>query len=335
MISNCGHDENWGISGGRAGDQGQEWEVTNWYSRPWNCVLRHPDAKVRELHASMARAAALNDHIGYDQDQRQTFDTALRAAGDDPAAIRTDCETDCSAGVISITKAIGRRLGMPALSGIRATYTGNMREAYRAAGYTVLTASKYLTGPAYLLAGDILLNDAHHVATNLDNGNMAAPLAAGAVAGGTSLSKVEKYTGTITGGPAAVRTWAGPAYGECSFSPLADGTQVGVCAELTGTDKKKWLYVKTRKKGASLYGFIPADNVASGTGDQMAAGDRVNVTGTLYDIANGSGASEYVQNEAMYITEVLGSSYRYPVGVAFKKGGERIGWTARANVKMA
>jgi len=338
MISNCGHDESWGYSGGRAGDQtAQEWEVTNWYSRPWNCVLRYPDARVRALHASMARAAALNNHIGYDQGQRDTFGAALKAAGDDPAAIRVDCETDCSKGVIDITKAIGRKLGLPALQNIGATYTGNMRAAYRAAGYTVLTEAKYLTSAAYLLAGDILLNDVHHVATNLDDGNMALPLATGTVAASGTLSKVEKYVGVISGAPAAgaaVRTWAGPGYPACSFSPLQDGRQVGVCAEITGTDKEKWLYIRVIVKGAPLYGFVSAGHVKV-SDSQLKAGSRVIVTGTLYDIANGSGPSEHVRGESMYITEVLGSSYRYPVGVAYKKGGERIGWTAKASVTQA
>ena len=48
MISNCGHDENNRYKGGKAGDQtGGEWALINWYNRPWKCVLRHPDAKVK------------------------------------------------------------------------------------------------------------------------------------------------------------------------------------------------------------------------------------------------------------------------------------------------
>ena len=48
MISNCGKDERNQYSGGQAGDQtGAEYVVINWYSRPWNCVLRHPNAAVR------------------------------------------------------------------------------------------------------------------------------------------------------------------------------------------------------------------------------------------------------------------------------------------------
>ena len=58
MISNCGHDERGKYSGGKAGDQtGTEWQVINWYNRPWKCVLRHPDAATRKLIAQMAKAA--------------------------------------------------------------------------------------------------------------------------------------------------------------------------------------------------------------------------------------------------------------------------------------
>lgn len=173
-ISNCGHDERGHYSGGKAGDQtGTEWALIGWYNRPWNCVLRHPDAAVRQLHADMAKAAAENDCIGYDQGQRDTFGVELKKAGDDPAKIKSKCETDCSKGIIDITKAIGRKTGNTKLQNIAATYTGNMRQAYKAAGYQVLTESKYLAGPDYLLPGDILLNDAHHTATNITRGGKA------------------------------------------------------------------------------------------------------------------------------------------------------------------
>lgn len=173
-ISNCGADENGGYIGGKAGDQtGGEWKLCGWYDRPWYCVLRHPDAKVRQYHADMAEAAAKNNLIGYDQGQRDTFGVQLQAAGDDPAKIKVACETDCSKGIIDITKAIGRKTGRKELQNITATYTKNMRSAYQAAGYKVLTANKYLTGPDYLLPGDILLNDDYHTATNISKGSKA------------------------------------------------------------------------------------------------------------------------------------------------------------------
>ena len=74
MISNCGHDERGKYTGGQAGDQtGQEWAVIPWYNRPWNVVLRHNDWEVREKIAELAKKAAENNHIGYDQGERYTF----------------------------------------------------------------------------------------------------------------------------------------------------------------------------------------------------------------------------------------------------------------------
>ena len=171
-ISNSGGDQNWGIRGGQAGDQtGHEWEIKNWYSYPWNCVLRYPNQKARDLIAELAIQAANNNNIGYDQYQRQTYWDALVKVGYYPSKITTPCEADCSAGVIANTKAVGYLLNISALKNITATYTGNMRQAYRNAGFQVLTESKYLTSSSYLMPGDILLNDVNHTATNLGIGN--------------------------------------------------------------------------------------------------------------------------------------------------------------------
>lgn len=196
-ISNCGSDENGRIYGGVAGDQtGGEWNMIPWYPRPWDCVLRHPDPKVRELHAQMAEAAAKNNKIGYDQYQRDSFGVQLKAVGDDPSKITIKCETDCSKGIIDITKAIGRRLNRPELKSINATYTGNMRAAYKEAGYQVLTASKYLNGPEYLLPGDILLNDSVHTATNISMGAKADDIENNTETGGNYMFEV----GTVQNG---------------------------------------------------------------------------------------------------------------------------------------
>ena len=175
MISNCGHDENNRYTGGAAGDQtGGEWALINWYNRPWNYVLRHPDAKVRAEIAKLAKAAAQNDLVGYDQNQRYTFWEHLKASNYDPAQITVKCEADCSSGVAAIVKAVGYRLGIEKLKNVSIyIYTGNEKEALETAGFTVLKESKYLTGPDYLLAGDILLNEGAHTATNITDGNKA------------------------------------------------------------------------------------------------------------------------------------------------------------------
>ena len=170
-ISNSGSDEHGNYKGGAAGDNtGKEWYIRDWYNRPWNCVLRHPDPAVRACIADLATKAANNNKIGYDQYQRQTYWTELQKVGYDPSRITTACEADCSAGVIANVKAAGHLLGHEELQDITCTYTGNMRSGLKAAGFACLTDSKYLTGSSYLVAGDILLNDAHHTATAVTNG---------------------------------------------------------------------------------------------------------------------------------------------------------------------
>lgn len=177
MISNCGHDENNKYSGGKAGDQtGGEWTKRSWYNRPWLCVIRHPDEKVRNLIAKYAKAAAENDKIGYDQNDRLTFWGALKNSKYDPAKITTKCEADCSSGVAAIVKAVGYTLDISDLKNVsEKMYTGNERSGLKKAGFSVYTASKYLTSDKYLLPGDILLYDpdtkSGHTAINLDTGS--------------------------------------------------------------------------------------------------------------------------------------------------------------------
>ena len=115
--------------------------------------------------------AAANDNIGYDQGQRDTFWQQLQKVDYRPAKITTKCESDCSAGVIALTKSAGYLLNVSTLKNISATYTGNMRTIYKNAGFQVLTDSKYLTSSAYLVPGDILLNDNNHVCINLGIGS--------------------------------------------------------------------------------------------------------------------------------------------------------------------
>lgn len=170
-ISNSGSDENGNYKGGKAGDQtGKEWRIRDWYNYPWSCVLRHPNAEVRKCLATLAVKAANNDNIGYDQAQRETYRKALEKAGWDPAKIEEAVESDCSAGVIANIIATGHILGIAGLQNFGATYTGNMRKEGGNRGFQVLTDPKYLNSSEYLLAGDIPLNDAHHVCTVVTNG---------------------------------------------------------------------------------------------------------------------------------------------------------------------
>lgn len=175
MISNCSHDENGRYRDGNAGDQNSEWVVRSWYNRPWTVILRHPDESVANELAYLARAAAENDHIGYDQNQRYTFWERLKETGDyDPAKITKNCEADCSSGVAAIVKAAGYRLGIDKLTTMSIyAYTGDLRSRCLRIGFLELRDSKYLDSDDYLLPGDILLYEGHHTCINLDEGRYA------------------------------------------------------------------------------------------------------------------------------------------------------------------
>lgn len=202
-ISNCGHDERNRYSGGQAGDQtGREWYIRPWWNDSWNVVLRHPDAKTRALIADMAIKAAQNDLVGYDQNERLTFWNHLKASNYDPAQITVKCEADCSSGVGAIVKGAGYRLGNKAMQNVNHSITTwNERNALKAAGFQVLTDSKYLTSDAYLLAGDILLNESRHTAINVTNGSKSGGSSA-TVSPSTSTSSgklsVDGYWGVAT-----------------------------------------------------------------------------------------------------------------------------------------
>lgn len=173
-ISNSGHDENKKYTNGKAGDQtGDEWSLRSWYNRPWSVVLRYQkDPRVGILMANLSCAAALNNKIGYDQNQRGTYNTQLAKVGYDPSAITTACEEDCTAGVTANTRACGYILGISSLQKISTgTYSKTMKKNFVNAGFTALTDSKYLTSAKYLQPGDILLYEGHHAAANVTVGS--------------------------------------------------------------------------------------------------------------------------------------------------------------------
>jgi len=170
-ISNSGSDENGGYTGGKAGDQtGKEWCLKAWYNRPWTVVLRYPDQAVALEIAKLGIAAALNDRIGYDQSQRTTYWTQLKAAGYAPSKIAVACEEDCTAGVSANVRAAGYIFGIKKLEDVPICSSRNMRSEFTKAGFIALTDKKYLSGSGYLLPGDILLYESHHAATNITLG---------------------------------------------------------------------------------------------------------------------------------------------------------------------
>lgn len=173
MVSNCSGTEYGGATGGAAGDQtGGEVVVRPWYDYGQNAVYRHPDPQVRALLAKLATETAQNDHVGYDQNGRLSFRDALRRVNYDPTAIKTNCETDCSACTSALIEAVGALLGIQKLFDFDSTLsTYYMDGPLQAAGFTKLTDSKYTRSGDYLLAGDISLDPGHHVNIAVTNGS--------------------------------------------------------------------------------------------------------------------------------------------------------------------
>lgn len=272
QISNSGSDERGSYAGGQAGDQtGNEWCIRSWYNRPWNCVIRYPDRKVGDLLAELGIEAAKNNLIGYDQYQRDTYWQHLKASNYRPSQITIACEADCSAGVIANTKAVGYLLGISILQKISATYTGNMRDAYKNAGFQILTDSKYLNSFDYLMPGDILLNDAHHTATNLGIGKNSGykqekinsnidveKIDSNVNVEGTGeinivLNTTSKRIGRVKQEGLYVRTWAGKENPQIkSWPKLSKDSLVDICDTIKDSEGNNWYYIRI---DGHIYGF--------------------------------------------------------------------------------
>lgn len=174
-IANSGHDERGKYSGGKAGDQGGEWVIRSWYSRPWDTVIRFADSKIADMIATMSIYAAQNNQIGYDQGQRTSYWTALKKAGYDPRAIKTPCEDDCSAGVMANVRAALELTGHSNWAkniNIHAT-TWTMKGSICSCGAKVktFTDASHTKSTKYLLPGDIILRKSAHTAVNLGIGS--------------------------------------------------------------------------------------------------------------------------------------------------------------------
>ncbi len=272
MISNSGSDERGAYKNGQAGDQNsREWQIRSWYNRPWTCVLRHPDANVGIMLSNLSIKSAQNNKIGYDQNQRDTYWTQLQKANYDPSAIKTVCEADCSSGVIANTKAVGHLMGLKELQKIAATYTGNMKAKYKAAGFSTLTATKYLTSEKNLQLGDILLNENHHTAVYVGDGKIVKL----ENESDTVLETVKKEEPKITSKCKAedhaqsfdaklARTYVtttnlnmrhGAGTNKQLMLTLPEGTKVQCYGYYSTALGKKWLYVVAKIKGVEYTGF--------------------------------------------------------------------------------
>lgn len=233
MVVSAGHDENGRYRNGAAGDQtGTEYYKRAWYKRAnnakggWDYVLRYPNATVGAKIAEIAEKAAANNAIGYDQNQRGTFYTQLKANNWHPENIKVKCETDCSASTCCTVIATGFQLGIKALQNISPSLTTwGIKDGFKAAGFTVLSDAKYCGSPDYLLAGDIILSTDHHVVVNVDNGSkVTATQTAQQPLVFTGGTKVAQYAGIVSNVSDYLNVRTGPStsYGNLMLGKSTD-----------------------------------------------------------------------------------------------------------------
>lgn len=254
--------------------------------------------------AELGCAAALNNKIGYDQYQRTTYWAQLKKVGYDPSKIETACEEDCSAGVAANVKAVGYILGIKALQNVSEnTTTRNMKANLKAAGFTLLTDSKYLTSGKYLLPGDILLYENHHAATNITKGSKTGSSNTPTTPP-TKPSTPEQVIGTAKSlGSMYIRNKASTS-GK-SLGVVQKGAKLNVVEILDGWYKVEWSksptgYGYTSNRGGKYYKYeetkLPSSTKkATKLPDKTAnslAGDYI-TTGNL-NIRNGAGTGNSV-----------------------------------------
>lgn len=89
--------------------------------------------------------------------------------------------------------------------------------------------------------------------------------------------------------------------------------------------------VQTKIKAVTTSSNIKAITT---TTDNIKIGDKVIVNGNAYYGGNG-GRYNQCKNMTMYVTEILGSSYKYQYGVSKRQGGARYGWCERNSISKA
>lgn len=173
-IGQASIDENGKIKNGQAGNQsGRELNKSNWYNNGWTLLIRAKDPNLAEKMAKACEAGVANKNIGYDQWQRNTLRTEAKKAGWNLAAIKTPCETDCSAFMAVCAEAAGVNMDV-AYTQSNAPATFQMRQQWAKTGkFDMLTDSKYLTSSQYLRRGDVLVNESRHTVMVLSEGPKA------------------------------------------------------------------------------------------------------------------------------------------------------------------
>ena len=162
-------DERGRTSGGRAGDQtGNEVSTQAWYphSKGWR-VIRPISVGDAAMIATCMENACKNNHVGYDQGQRNTLHNAAKKVGFDVDEVVYDVETDCSALVRVCCAFAGITVG-------DFNTSSEANALLKTDLFVEKSDSKYTKSSDYLKRGDILVTKSKgHTVIVLDNGPKA------------------------------------------------------------------------------------------------------------------------------------------------------------------
>lgn len=259
-VVNASIGENGSIHGGAPGDQtGREVRVQQWYSRPWDLMLRWTDPTQASQAASIAAALANSNLVGYNQDSRNSLYRALKANNFDVNAYiasgtLTNC--DCSSFVYACYACV--------LPDIRydgnAPSTDEMYDVYTSWGFLPFRAAMYLDSPDYLHDGDILVYEGHHTVIAYNGGPAPGPTGdliikkkeVCATKGADSFDRklAGKYTAVTD-----LYLRNGPSILNSVLTVIPEGHAVYNYGYYTDTLGKRWLYVQMRKSDTLYTGF--------------------------------------------------------------------------------
>ena len=159
----------YGTTKGSAGDQtGKELNIREWYSRPWDAVIRYKDSGIASKAVEIAKNLTESNLVGYSQTDRNSlykvlkkynFDITKYIASDE----KTNC--DCSSFVYACYACVLPRLR----NDNNAPTTHTFIDFFDNYEFNVFTCENYVKTTKNLLNGDILLSIGKHTAIVYDD----------------------------------------------------------------------------------------------------------------------------------------------------------------------
>lgn len=163
IIAHASISENGSVNGVKGDQTEREVCTRQWYSKPWNVLIRFTDVKMANKVADCMEMAAKNEQIGYSQATRNTLLNEARKYNYNVSKVSVPVNTDCSALVSVACMYAGIPESALTLNGNCAT-TRTIRQSLKATGEVdIYTTAPYLTKTDKLKRGDILCKEGAHI----------------------------------------------------------------------------------------------------------------------------------------------------------------------------